>query len=216
MYQNTVTLTNFEEYTGSETKFYYSELPYIIGTYVREGKEYKKEVKTSMDIDYSIPTVENFTCLLNGKYALDENHYFYFLNPRAWIVPNGSLKPSYFQYYSSELSKPIEGFIYGYSSEYNQNGKIFYMRTYRDSVDWGKEGQEGRIIFGYSTFENGKMYNHYGEIDFSDGVMNSFTFTHLSRQWTDKEWEPYLSGQVDTMPDAVLYDYVGGTYTLVK
>lgn len=73
MYQNTVTLTNFEEYTGSETKFYYSELPYIIGTYVREGKEYKKEVKTSMDIDYSIPTVENFTCLLNGKYALDED-----------------------------------------------------------------------------------------------------------------------------------------------
>ena len=66
-----------EEYTGAETKFYYSELPYIIGTYVREGKEYKRESKTDAETDYSIPTVENFTCLLNGKYALDEDTYFY-------------------------------------------------------------------------------------------------------------------------------------------
>ena len=64
-----------------------------------------------------------------------------------------------------------------------------------------------------TTSSRAIIFDHNGEIDFSNGVLNSFTFEHLSRVWTDKEWEPYLSGAVDTMPDAVLYDYVGGTYT---
>ena len=46
-----------------------------------EPEEYKEEAKTTADTDYSIPTVENFTCLLNGKYALDEDTYFYFIYP---------------------------------------------------------------------------------------------------------------------------------------
>ena len=218
--ENLETINQFriieEYYNPGDALYYLSELPYILGTYVREGEQFVAEKPHKNDKDLLTATDENFTVAIDGKYALDENHYFYFLNPRAWIVPNGSLKPSYFQYYSSELSAPIEGFIYGYSSEYNQSGKMFYMRTYRDSVDWGKEGKEGRVIFGYHTFENGKMFDHYGEIDFSDGVMNSFTFEHLSRQWTEKEWAPYEKGQVDTMPDAVLYDYVGGTYTRIN
>ena len=204
-----------EYYYPGDALYYLSELPYILGTYVREGQQFVAEKPHKNDVDYLTPTDSNFSAAIDGKYALDDNHYFYFLNPRAWKVPNGSLIPSYFQYFSSELTAPIEGFIYGYSTEYNASGKTFYMRTYRDSVDWGEEGKEGRIIFGYHTFENGRMFDHYGEIDYSNGVMNSFTFEHLSRQWTEKEWGPYEKGIVDEMPDAVLYDYVGGTYMKV-
>ena len=209
-----------EYYNPGDALYYLSELPYIMGTYVREGEAFVAEQPHKNDKDYLTPDDENFTAAINGKYALDENHYFYFLNPRGWATPNGKFHESFFQYYSSKLDKPIEGFIWGYSAEDIDNvvRKSFYIRTYRDSVDWGKE-QPGRISFYYNTFEgngeNTEMLFHFGEIDFSNGVMNSFTFEHLSRPWTDAEWKPYLSGEVDRLPDNILYDYVGGTYTKV-
>ena len=68
-------------------------------------------------------------------------------------------------------------------------------------------------MFGYNTFdENDRMREHWGSIDFSDGQLKSFTFEHLSRSWTDDEWNKYLSDENYQLPDAILYDYVGGTY----
>lgn len=210
-----------EYYNPGDDLYYLSELPYIMGTYVREGEEFVAEQPHKNDKDYLTPTDDNFTVAIDGKYVLDEGHYFYFLNPRGWHTPNGGFIESFFQYYSSELDKPIEGFIWGYSAEGSDKvrRKDFFMRTYRDSVDWGK-AQEGRISFYYNTFEghgeDTEMLFHYGEIDFSNGVLNSFTFEHLSRPWTEEEWKPYLSGEVDCLPDSILYDYVGGTYTKVS
>ena len=195
--------------------YYLSELPYILGTYVREGEQFVAEKPHKNDVDRLTPSDDDFTVAIDGKYELDKDHYFFFLNPRGWSTPNGGFRPSYFQYFSSELDKPIEGFVSGYKTEYNQSGKTFFMRTYRDSVDW-LEDKPGKMSFGYSTFENGRMIDHYGEVDYANGVLNSFTFEHLSRVWTEEEWRPYISGAVDTMPDAVLYDYVGGTYTRVE
>ena len=203
-----------EYYNPGDALYYLSEQPYIMGTYVREGESFVAEKPHKNDKDYLTPNEDNFTAAIHGKYALDENHYFYFLNARGWSTPNGSFHPSFFQYYSSELEAPLEGFIYGYKYDYNTSGETFYMRTYRDSVDWLKD-QPGKLFFGYYTFENGKMIDHFGEVDFSNGVLNSFTFEHISRIWTEEEWDPYIRGKVDTMPDAVLYDYVGGTYTKV-
>ena len=210
-----------EYYNPGDDLYYLSELPYIMGTYVREGETFVPEGPHKNDRDYLTPTDNDFTAAINGKYALDDNHYFYFLNPRGWATPNGGFLESFFQYYSSELDKPIEGFIWGYSAESSDHvkRKTFFIRTYRDSVDWGKE-QQGRISFYYNTFEgqgeDTDMLFHYGEIDFSNGVLNSFTFEHLSRPWTDAEWKPYLSGEVDRMPDNILYDFKGGTYVKVS
>ena len=210
-----------EYYNPGDAKYYLSELPFVMGTYVREGEKFVEEKPNTNKTNYIIPTDDNFTAAINGEYRLDDNHYFYFLNSRGFPVPDGSLYESYFQYYSSELAKPIEGFIWGYSAEGSDhvNRKTFFIRTYRDSVDWGKE-QPGRISFYYNTFEgqgeDTDMLFHYGEIDFSNGVLNSFTFEHLSRPWTESEWKPYLSGEVDRLPDNILYEYVGGTYTKVN
>ena len=210
-----------EYYNPGDAKYYLSELPFVMGTYVREGEKFVEEKPNTNKTDYLVPTDNNFTAAIYGEYRLDDNHYFYFLNSRGFPVPDGSLYESYFQYYSSELDKPIEGFIWGFTSEGSDKvrRKDFYIRTYRDSVDWGKE-QQGRISFYYNTFkgngENTEMLFHYGEIDFSNGVLNSFTFEHLSRPWTDAEWKPYLSGEVDRLPDNILYEYVGGTYTKVN
>ena len=209
-----------DEYYG-DAKYYLSELPYVMGTYVREGKEFIEEKPNTNKPDYLIPTDNYFTAAINGEYRLDDDHYFYFLNSRGFPVPDGHLYESYFQYYSSALDKPIEGFIWGYSASgaNSVKRKDFFIRTYRDTVDWGKE-QPGRISFYYNTFEghgeDTDMLFHYGEIDFSNGVLNSFTFEHLSRPWTDAEWKPYLSGEVDRMPDNILYDFKGGTYVKVS
>ena len=88
---------------------------------------------------------------INGKYALDDDHYFYFLNTKGFVIPDGNLYDSYFQYHSSSLDKPIEGFISGYSYDYSKTERIasFNMKTLRDGVDWGK-GSEGRMVFGYN------------------------------------------------------------------
>ena len=206
-----------EYYNPGDYLFYLSELPYILGTYVREGESYVIENPHKNNKDYLTPTDDNFTSAINGKYELDNDHYFYFLNTRGWSTPNGSFLESYFQYFSSELSKPIEGFITGFSYDYSNTVrmKTFYIRTYKDAVDWGWK-DEGKVSFGYNTFdEKHNMIDHYGEIDFSNGVLHSFSFEHLSRPWTDKEWEPYIKGEVDEMPDNILYEYVGGTYIKV-
>ena len=56
------------------------------------------------------------------------------------------------------------------------------------------------------------MIEHNGTIDFSDEVLNSFTFEHLSRRWTDSEWNEFIKNPDYEMPDAILYDFIGGTY----
>ena len=128
----------------------------------------------------------------------------------AYSTADGSLYDSYYEYYSSNLDKPIEGFVMGYTFE-EKSTLIF--KTLKDSVDWGK-GSEGRIVFGYYTFDNkDNLIEHFGEVDFSDGNLNSFTFEHLARYWTDSEWDQFTKDQNYHMPDAIIYEYVGGTYT---
>lgn len=204
-----------EEYTGADTKYYYSELPYIIGTYVREGKEYKEEAKTTADTDYSIPTVENFTCLLNGKYALDEDTYFYFIYP----YKNDYYTKAYFQYYSKDLDKPLEGFVAGrtYTNIGSQTELIF---TYSRQVLMYKAGgstDEGGSYFGYySVDSNDRLIEHWGTVDYTDGVLNSFTFEHLSRTWTDAEMDKWTKDLEYKLPDPIYYEYIGGTYAKVQ
>ena len=204
-----------EEYNNKIDKYYLSELPFVLGTYVREGEEYKEETPVKdQKIQYIPATFDHFTSELDGFFKFDEQTYFYFVCPRAWITPDGSFINSYFQYYSPSLSKPIEGFASGYSFEYNstERRQTLNLKTLRDSVDWG-EGTEGRISFGYYTFdEEDHMINHDGTVDFSNGTLNSFTFEHLSRQWTDNEWNRFIKSD-DPLPDAILYEYIGGTYT---
>ena len=199
------------EYYGDE-KYYLSELPYVMGTYVREGKEYKKEDYHTNEHDTITPTLENFTNAFNGFYKLDEDHYFYFLNPQGFTV-SGNLYESYFQYFSSELEKPLEGFVSGHSYE---NEPYVLFKYVRDLVDWGKEDTR-RINFGYSTFdEEDNMIDHDGTVDFSDGELHSFTFEHLSRHWSELEWKEFITKPEYHLPDAILYDYVGGTYVKAK
>jgi len=201
-----------EEYTGSETKYYYSELPYIIGTYVREGKEFKKETKTTEDKDYLVPSRENFTAELNGKYALDDDHYFYFINPGI----NSNYALSYFQYYSSSLEKPIEGFAQGrtYLNADNVPKMVF---TYSRQVSIYKSGGSsnvGGIYFGYySIDEKDNLVEHWGTVDYSDNELKSFTFEHLSRYWTDEEMDQWTKDVNYKLPDPIYYEYIGGTYT---
>ena len=203
-----------EYYMPGSAKYYLSELPFVLGTYVREGESYVEEKPNTNKRDYTIPTFENFTSALNGTYKLDDNHYFYFLCPRAWSTPDGSYLDAYFQYFSSELDKPIEGFIFAYAWDYSNTEKqqTFSMRTRKNLIDWG-DGTEGRISFGYNTFDDeDRMYDHYGTIDYSDGVLNSFTFEHLSEPWSDDEWNKFLKDVNYKLPDNILYDFVGGTY----
>ena len=204
-----------EEYNGSESKYFFSELPFVMGTYVREGKEYKKETLNKSQTDYTVPTRENFTACLNGKYALDETHYFYFFYPEV----NSYYAKSYFQYYSPELSKPIEGFAAGrtYTNLDNVPTMIF---TYSRQVSLYKAGgqtDEGGIYFGYySESVSGRLVEHWGSVDFSNGNLNSFTFEHLSRYWTDEEMDRWTRDESYHLPDPILYEYEGGTYSKIK
>ena len=206
-----------EYYMPGEAKYYLSELPFVLGTYVREGKEFIEEKPHKNQKDYITPTFDYFTNALNGMYRLDDDHYFYFLCPRGWSTPDGSFLDAYFQYFSSELDKPIEGFVSGYSYEYSntERKQTFTMKTRRNLIDWG-DGTEGRISFGYNTFdENDRMIDHYGTINFSNGVMNSFSFEHLSEPWTEKEWDEFIKNENYKLRDNILYEFVGGTYTRV-
>lgn len=59
-----------EEYVGSSQDYYLSELPYVLGTYVREGKEFTPEKAHTHKVDYTTPNKEEFTAALNGKFSL--------------------------------------------------------------------------------------------------------------------------------------------------
>ncbi len=199
-----------EEYNGSDSKYYLSELPFIMGTYVREGQEYKAETLNSNEKDYLTPTIECFTNGLNGIYRLDHDHYFYFSSPKV----NSLYAFSYFQYYSSSLSKPLEGFVQGKTYSQPETQTRLYL-TYSRNVVFDKVYQDKgkEVMFGYYTFdEDDTMHDHFGTVDFSNGVVNSLSFEYCSRNWTDEEWDLFTKDSNYHMPDPIIYDYVGGTY----
>ena len=199
-----------EEYSGSDRKYYLSELPFAMGTYVREGQEFKAETLASTEEDYITPNLKCFTSGLNGYYKLDEDHYFYFVFPKV----NSYYAFAYFQYYTPSLTKPLEGFAQGrtYSEPGARTGlfltysrKVVFDKVYQDSAN--------QVIFGYYSFdEKDNMIDHWGTADFADGAVNSLTFEHCSRPWTDEEWDLFTKDESYHMPDAILYEYVGGTY----
>ena len=203
-----------EEYSGFDSRYYLSELPYVMGTYVREGAEYKEESPNTNSVDFTIPTENHFTAALSGKYALNDNTYFYFLCPNGWELPDGNyFYDAYFQYYAPTLEKPLEGFATGYNNEYH--GLQISFKYLRKGVDWGKNPEQS-LSLSYPYFDDQGIIDYkYGTVDFSNGVLNSFTFEKISRGWSEGEWSKYLKGQIDELPDPVQYDYVGGTYTKV-
>lgn len=201
-----------EEYNGFDSRYFLSELPYVMGTYVREGAEYKEEAPHNNPTDYTVPTETNFTSALNGKYELDENTYFYFMCPNGWELPgNGYFYDAYFQYFAPGLEKPLEGFASGYKSDYY--GIQIRFDYLRNGVDWGKN-PETKLYLGYPTYKEGGIPDTYvyGTVDFSDGELKSFTFEKISRSWSEGEWNKFLKDGTP-LPDPIQYDYVGGTYT---
>ena len=202
-----------EEYQSFDTRFYLSELPYVIGTYVREGVEYKEEAQHTNTYDCIIPNDSRINLGFDGFYKLDEEHYFYFLSPRGWSLPDeyGYFYESYYQYYAPGLEKPLEGFAEGYLSSVEGKGYVINLEVNRNSVnDWKYPDQ--KLYMGYPyTDDNGILDYKYGTVDYADGVVNSFTFEHISRSWSDNEWNKYISGKED-LPDPIQYGYVGGTY----
>ena len=207
-----------EEYTGGKTeeKFFYSELPFVLGTYLREGAEYKPEAADRNTPAHATPTLEQFTAALDGKYALDGEHYFYFISPRGYTGKNGFYLDSYFQYFAPGLEAPLEGFVRGLTAKdslapprltFTYSKESLYYKSHADT--------EKTLMFGYSTFEeDGDMREHYGAIDFGGGVLHSFSFEHLSRSYTEAEWDKFTSDESYRMPDAILYEYAGGEYVL--
>ena len=201
-----------EEYYGSNYKYHLSELPFIMGTYVREGLELQEE-KPTVNME---PTIENFNFALDGKFALDEQTYFYFVSPKA---NNFALGPymSYFQYYSPSLTKPLEGFVNGRTYT-NVDGQTRLNMTYGHAVEESKafKNISETVLFGYYSFDaNDRMLEHWGTVDFSNGELHSFSFEHLSREWTDEEWDLFTKDESYHMPDPIIADYIGGTYTKV-
>ncbi len=200
-----------EEYTGSDKKYYLSELPFVMGTYVREGQQYKAETLNPSEEDYLTPTLKLFTSGLNGCYKLDEDHYFYFVFPKV----NSHYAFAYFQYYSPSLSKPLEGFAQGKTFSEPQTRTCLFL-TYSREVQFDKVYKDtaNEVIFGYYSFDaNDRMIDHFGTVYFSNGSVNSFSFEYFSRNWTDEEWDLFTRDESYHMPDPIIYDYVGGTYT---
>ena len=201
-----------EEYNGSDEKYYLSELPFVMGTYVRDGEFYKEETIITAEKNYLVPTIENYTACMNGKYALDDDHYFYFVNPRI----NDYYSKVYFQYFSPSLSKPLEGFAAGRTfTNLGETSKLFF--TYSRQVLLYKAGglsNESGIYFGYySVGADDRLVEHWGSVDYSDEELKSFSFEHLSRYWTDEEMDEWTKNVDYQLPDPIIYDYVGGTYT---
>ena len=203
-----------EEYYRFDQRYFLSELPYVMGTYVREGCEYQQEGQHNNPTDYTVPTENNFTSALSGKYALDENTYFYFVCPNGWELPGDAyFYDSYFQYYAPTLEKPLEGFCQGYKSD--KHGCQIRFVYFRDGVDWGKYPEQ-TLYMGYPYRDAQDIIDYtYGTVDFSDGELKSFTFEKMSRSWGEGEWNKYIKGEIDDLPDPVQYDYVGGTYSKV-
>lgn len=202
-----------EEYEGFDTRFYLSELPYVMGTYVREGAEYKEEAYHTNKYDCLVPSDSRINIAFDGTFKMDDDHYFYFLSPRGWTLPDeyGYFYESYYQYYAPGLEKPLEGFAEGYLSSVEGRGYVISLEVNRNSVnDWKYPDQ--KLYMGYPyTDDRGILDYKYGTVDYADGVVNSFTFEHISRSWSDNEWNKYISGKED-LPDPIQYGYVGGTY----
>ena len=204
-----------DEYSGGreEYRYLYSQLPFVLGTYLREGATFVEEQPNKNDVDRTKPTLEDYTAELNGKYQLEENCYFYFVCPRGYVIKNGPYIDCYFQYYAPNLDKPLEGFAHGVTYKDSiAPPRVYFSYSTEASYYDALEDTVNALMFGYNTFENDRMIDHWGSIDFSDGQLKSFTFEHLSRSWTDDEWNKYLSDENYQLPDAILYDYVGGTY----
>lgn len=203
-----------EEYSGFDHRYFLSELPYVMGTYVREGVEYKKEDPHNNPTDFTVPTERSFTSALNCKYQLDENTYFYFVCPMGWELPGDPyFYDAYFQYYAPTLEKPLEGFAAGYYSEIH--GSQIRFEYFREGVDWGKQPEKTLGMYYPYYDDQGIIDYKYGTIDFSDGELKSFTFEHISRSWSEGEWKKYLNKDIDELPDPIQHDYVGGAYTKV-
>ena len=202
-----------EEYKGFDERYYLSELPYVMGTYVREGKEYVEEKYHNNDPDVMIPTENNFTVALDGKFKLDDDHYFYFLNPHGWSLPGSSMYfyDSFWQYFAPTLSKPIEGFATGRMSATEGRGFEIRLKYNRNSVNEWKYVDQAYYM-GYPYLDEQGIIDYTHEtVDFSDGMVKEFTFEKVSRNWTEGEWDDYVAGKAD-LPDPVQYDFVGGTY----
>ena len=201
-----------EEYNGNDEKYYLSELPFVLGTYVREGQEYKAETLNPNETDYLTPTSEVYTSALNGTYKLNDDTYFYFVFPKK----NSLYAFAYFQYYAPSLEKPLEGFAQ--RIRYNNNSVLSLYLTYSKEVLFDKcyKDLSHQVLFGYYTFdEEDNMFDHWGTVDFSNGQINSLTFEHCSRNWTDEEWDLFTKDQSYHMPDPIDYRYIGGTYSKV-
>ena len=203
-----------EEYKGFDERFYLSELPYVMGTYVREDAEYKEEAYHTNTDDCLVPSNSRINVAFDGTYKLDDEHYFYFLSPRGWILPDnfGYFYESYYQYFAPGLNKPLEGFAEGYLSSVEGRGYVINLEVNKNSVnDWKYEDQ--KLYMGYPyTNEQGILDYKYGTVDYSDGIVKSFTFEKISRSWSEGEWKKYLAKEAE-LPDPVQYGYVGGTYT---
>ena len=205
-----------EEYKGFDTRYFLSELPYVMGTYVREDAEYKEEAYHTNEYDCLIPSDSNINIAFDGTFKLDDTHYFYFLSPRGWSLPDnyGYFYDSYYQYFSPDLDKPLEGFANGYLSTVEGRGYVINLKVNRNSVNEWKYPDQ-MLYMGYPYYDDRGILDYkYGTVDYSDGLVKSFTFEKISRSWSDEEWNKYISGKED-LPDAVQYGFVGGTYTNV-
>lgn len=195
-----------EEYSGSDGRYYLSELPFVMGTYVREGIEYQEESASKRT-----PTREDFTCDLNGKFMLDETHYFYFMFPDI----DDYYAKAFFQYYSPDLASPKEGFVVGrtYTSVTNRPEVNF---TYSRQVQIYKSNHDSTqdLLFGYYSFDQQEnMIDLWGTVEFLENHIVSFTFEYLSRNWTNDEMDRYTESGPSVLPDVKAYDYIGGTYS---
>ena len=202
-----------EEYKGFDERYYLSELPYAMGTYVREGEQFVEEKYHNNEPDRIVPTEEDFTVALNGTFKLDDDHYFYFLNPRGWCMPgySGYFYDSYWQYFAPTLEKPVEGFATACTSAVEGRGFVINLKYNRNSVnEWKYVDQAYYMGYPYRDAQ-GIIDYKYGTIDYSDGVIKEFTFEKVSRNWTEGEWNEYVSGKAD-LPDPIQYDFIGGTY----
>ena len=202
-----------EEYKGFDERFFLSELPFVMGTYVREDAEYKEEAYHTNKYDCLVPSDSRINIAFDGTFKMDDDHYFYFLSPRGWSLPDeyGYFYESYYQYYAPGLEKPLEGFAEGYLSSVEGRGYVINLEVNRNSVnDWKYPDQ--KLYMGYPyTDDRGILDYKYGTVDYSDGIVKEFTFEKISRRWSDGEWNKYMSGKED-LPDPVQYGYVGGTY----
>lgn len=202
-----------EEYKGFDERFFLSELPYVMGTYVREDAEYKEEAYHTNADDCLVPNDSRINIAFDGTFKMDDEHYFYFLSPKGWTLPDsyGYFYDSYYQYFAPGLDKPLEGFANGYLSTVEGRGYVINLKVNRNSVNEWKYPDQA-LYMGYPyTDDRGILDYKYGTVDYSDGIVKEFTFEKISRSWSDGEWNKYISGKED-LPDPVQYGFVGGTY----